>query len=254
MGHREQFDQDGYLIVRSVVETTRVAEAHRHALATLAQYPDETPEQVHRRPLWFDDPFYVRFASQPRLLDLAEAILGPDLALFAAGYIIKPPGASMAVLWHQDGSYWPLDPMEVCTLWVALTPSTPANGCMRVIPGTQRMDIQKVRPRTDVPNLLDSEMDTAAIDESRAVDLELQPGDVSIHHPNIVHGSNANTSPDQWRINMVIRVISAHTRVTEPSWKGVFPLRGDPREDLNRCLSVPEPVANAYAAATGVSE
>lgn len=67
----------------------------------------------------------------------------------------------------------------------------------------------------------------------------LQPGDVSIHHPNIVHGSNANNSADQWRIHLVIRVISSHTRVTDPDWKGVYHLRGARHEDLNRYLPVP---------------
>src|SRR5262249_42263966 len=151
----------------------------------------------------------------------------------------KPPKEGVAILWHQDGSYWPLEPMEVCTLWVALTPSTCENGCMRVIPGTQNMTLQPVQPRTDVRNLLESEIDQSLVDESRAVDMEMQPGDASIHHPNIVHGSNANASPDQWRINLVIRVISAHTKVTNPDWKGVFHLRGAKREDLNTYLPIP---------------
>ncbi|HZO90679.1 MAG TPA: phytanoyl-CoA dioxygenase family protein [Chthonomonadaceae bacterium] len=238
----DQYNRDGYVIVRNVVDAARVAEAKQHALDTLTRFPDETPEQVHARPLWFEDPFYHRFVNQPQLIDLAEAILGSDLALFATGYIIKPPAAQaqqMAILWHQDGSYWPLDPMEVCTIWVALTPSTPANGCMRVIPGTQHMCLHEVQTRTDVRNLLNSGIDNSLVDESRAVDMELQPGDVSIHHPNIIHGSNANTSRDQWRINLVIRVISAHTRVTNPDWKGVFHLRGRRREDLNTYLPTP---------------
>lgn len=239
MGVQEQYNRDGYVIVRDVVEAPRAAEAKQHALATWARYPDDTQEQLHSRPLWLEDGFYHRFVQQPRLLDLAEAILGPDLALFATGYIIKPPSAQMAILWHQDGSYWPLDPMEVCTLWVALTPSTPENGCMRVIPGTQNLNLQQMQTRTDVRNLLNSEIDSRLVDDTRAVDLELQPGDVSIHHPNIIHGSNANTSRDQWRINLVVRVISAHTRVTDPNWKGVFHLRGTRREDVNTYLPTP---------------
>jgi ectoine hydroxylase-related dioxygenase (phytanoyl-CoA dioxygenase family) len=239
MNWREQYLQEGYVIVRNVVEATRAEAARRHALETLERYPDDAPEQIHRRPLWYEDPFYHDFVHQPPLLDLAETILGPDLALFATGYIIKPPTAGVAVLWHQDGSYWPLDPMEVCTLWVAMTPSTRANGCMRVLPGTQTMRLQPLHTRTDISNLLDSEMDVRQIDETQAMDLELQPGDVSLHHPNIVHGSNANTS-QQWRINLVIRVISAHTKVTNPDWKGVFHLRGTRRDDLNTYLPRPE--------------
>jgi ectoine hydroxylase-related dioxygenase (phytanoyl-CoA dioxygenase family) len=236
---REQYHRDGYLIVRGVVDAAGAAEAERHARETFARFPDDRPEHLHRRPLWLEDPFYHRFVNRPALLDLAEAILGPDLALFATGYIIKPPAEAVAVLWHQDGSYWPLDPMEVCTLWVALTPSTRENGCMRVLPGTHTMSLQPLQTRTDVRNLLDSEIAPDMVDETRAVDLELRPGDVSIHHPNIIHGSNANVSRDQWRINLVIRVISSHTKVTDPGWKGVFHLRGTRREDLNTYLPIP---------------
>lgn len=238
MNLKEQYDQDGYVIARNVVDAGQVNVARQHALELLTRYPDDAPAQIHRRPLWFEDAFYHQFVDQSALLDLAEAILGPDLALFATGYILKPSAAGIAVLWHQDGSYWPLNPMNVCTLWVALTPSTCQNGCMRVIPGTQNMRLQPLHTRTDIPNLLDSEMDICQIDETQAVDMEMQPGDVSIHHPNIVHGSNANVS-DQWRINLVIRVISAHTKVTDPDWKGVFHLRGARREDLNTYLPTP---------------
>ncbi len=237
---RSCYERDGYVIARSALPPERADEALNHAMALLRRYPQDRPEKLHRRPLWLEDPFYVRLAREPGLLDIAEALLGPDLALFAAGYILKPPSEGVAVLWHQDGSYWPLEPMEVCTLWVALTPSTRENGCMRVIPGTHTLALQPLSTRTDVPNLLESEMDPSTVDEERAAATGLRPGDVSVHHPNIIHGSNANTSADQWRVNLVVRVISAHTRVTNPDWKGVFHLRGARREDLNTYLEIPE--------------
>jgi len=71
---------------------------------------------------------------------------------------------------------------------------------------------------------------------SQAVDLGLNPGDVSVHHPNIIHGSNPNTSPTQWRLNLVARVIASTTRITDPDWAGVFHLRGRRREDISRYL------------------
>src|SRR5262245_54485531 len=75
MDLQELYNRDGYVIVRSVVEAPRVAGAKQHALQTRARFPDDTPEQLHRRPLWLEDPFYHRFVNQPKLLDLAEAIL-----------------------------------------------------------------------------------------------------------------------------------------------------------------------------------
>src|SRR2546426_172787 len=95
----------------------------------------------------FDDEGWVvvRGAIDERLLDIAEQFLGRNIALFASHYIAKPPRDGQPVLWHQDGSYWPLQPMEVVSMWLAADDSTPENGCMRVIPQTHRMDLQKLR-------------------------------------------------------------------------------------------------------------
>ena len=88
-----------------------------------------------------NDPFWVRLISDDRLLDIAQEYVGPNIALFASHYISKPPADGHPVLWHQDGSYWPLEPMEVVTLWLAVDDSLPENGCMQAIPtsSTARM-------------------------------------------------------------------------------------------------------------------
>ena len=235
---RAVYERDGLVVVRGALPAARIAEIEAHCRATIARHPGLTYAQIHARPLWFDDPFYVGVAREPALVQTAQAILGPDIALFAAGYIVKEPRGEMEILWHQDGSYWPLEPMEVCTLWLAITESDPGNGCMRVLPGTQNLDLQELRDRPERNSLLGSSVDDALIDESRAVDVVLAPGDISVHHPNIVHGSNANKS-DRWRINLVVRVIASSTRVTAPDWPGVFPLAGTVRADVNRILPDP---------------
>ncbi len=235
---REAYARDGFAIVRGAVSAERIGRIRAHCEATIAAHPGLTYAQIHAKPLWFEDPFYVDVAREPVLVRTAQSILGPDIALFAAGYIVKEPHGAMEILWHQDGSYWPLEPMEVCTLWLAITESDPGNGCMRVLPGTQHLDLQALQDRSDRPNLLQSSIDESLVDENRAVDLVLAPGDISLHHPNIVHGSNANRS-DRWRINMVIRVIAASTNVTAPDWPGVFPLAGAVRGDVNRVLGDP---------------
>jgi hypothetical protein len=115
------------------------------------------------------DPFWHRLISDPRLLDLAEVFIGSNLALFATHYIAKAPKTGRPVLWHQDGSYWPLRPMEVSTLWLACSASTPENGCMRVIPGTQNLDLQEMKPNTEIDSVLQSEIDASFVDDSGAV-------------------------------------------------------------------------------------
>jgi ectoine hydroxylase-related dioxygenase (phytanoyl-CoA dioxygenase family) len=127
--------------------------------------------------------------------------------------------------------------MEVVSLWVAITESTPENGCLRVIPRTHAMELRGLRERRDVDNLFDVEID-AQIDESEAVDLILNPGDVSVHHPNIVHGSEPNAS-HRWRNGLTIRYIPTSTRITEPEHASPFLLRGRAVEGINDYLDPP---------------
>ncbi len=167
----------------------------------------------------------------------AQLFVGPDIALFATHYLCKPPRTGRPVLWHQDGAFWPLDPVEVVTLRVAITASDPENGCLRIIPGTHTEELQGMRERDDVDSVLRRETDYR-VDESLAVDLELQPGDVSVHHPNIVHGSNANTS-DRWRRALTIRHIPTTTRITEPEAASAFVLRGAGVDGVNEYRQPP---------------
>src|SRR5258708_1134360 len=239
---KAQFDQEGYVIFREVIDPELVAEASRHIDWLQAQHPDLRPEQLGHT-LMQHDPFWVRLISDERLLDIAQQFIGPRIALFASHYISKPPYDGQAVLWHQDGSYWPLEPMEVVTLWLAVDASLPENGCMRVIPGTQTVALQAMRARTDVSNVLNSEIDPSFVDESRAVDLVLQPGDVSVHQPNIIHGSNANNSPMR-RAGLTIRYIPTSTLIAGGSqWPSAFLLPGAAVPGINEDQPRPNYVA-----------
>lgn len=226
----ERYQEDGYLVFRDVLDVGLIEEAQAHVAWLRKRRPDLRPENLHYK-LVYDDPFWVRLVSDDRLLDIAEAFMGPDLALFASHYVAKPPREGMPVLWHQDGSYWPLEPMQVVSLWLAVTPSTPENGCMRVIPGSHTLDLQELHQRQDVDNVLGSEISQDVVEESKAVDVVLEPGDVSVHHPNIIHGSNANTS-DQWRIGLTIRYIPTSTRVLLENHE-VLLMRGDSHDNGN---------------------
>jgi len=194
---RERYNREGYVVFRNVLDPELVAEADAHVDWLRAKHPDLRPENLGH---WLvkEDPFWLRLVSDDRLLDIAEQFIGPDIALFASHYICKPPKDGMPVLWHQDGSYWPLEPMEVVTLWLSVTESTPENGCMRVIPRTQHSDLQEMKKREDIASVLGSGMDDSLVDVSQAVDLVMQPGDVSVHHPNVIHGSEGNAS-ERWR-------------------------------------------------------
>jgi len=221
---RPHYERDGYVIVRRVLERDLMQEAACHVNWLMEKNPGLRPEQFHSH-LMRDDPFWVRLISDERLLDVVELFIGPDIALFSSHYICKPPYDGHAVLWHQDGSYWPLEPMSVVTLWLAIGDSIPQNGCMQVIPGTHHVELQTMQARDDVPNVIGSSIDDQLVEEEKAIDIILKPGDVSIHHPNVIHGSNANTS-DQWRHGLTIRYIPTSTRILDPERGCPFLLRG----------------------------
>ncbi len=242
---RTQYNRDGYAIFRSVLDAELVGEASRHIDWLIEKNPGLRPEQLGHT-LMQHDPFWVRLISDDRLLDIAEQFVGPRIALFASHYISKPPYDGQAVLWHQDGSYWPLEPMEVVTLWLAIDDSLPENGCMRVIPGSQIVALQEMQARTDVSNVLNSEIDPSLVDESRAVDLVLKSGDVSVHQPNIIHGSNANNSALR-RAGLTIRYIPTSTRIiSDDRWPSAFLLRGSAVPGVNVYLPRPKYVAGTH--------
>ncbi|MBI4557693.1 MAG: phytanoyl-CoA dioxygenase family protein [Candidatus Hydrogenedentes bacterium] len=230
---RRQFERDGYVVFSNVLDADLIQEARDHVAWLLQKHPDLRPEHLHHT-LMTEDAFWVRLVSDDRLLDRVEAFVGSNIALFASHYISKPPHDGMAVLWHQDGSYWPLEPMEVVTFWLAVDDSTPENGCMRVIPGTQHLNLQELKQRRDRPNVLNSGMDDALVDESRAADVILRAGDVSVHHPNVIHGSNPNTSA-KWRRGLTIRYIPTSTRIKcEGIHPSAFLLRGKALPGINQ--------------------
>jgi phytanoyl-CoA hydroxylase len=214
---KEHYEREGYAIIRNVIDDPDLLrEAADHVQWLLAKNPHLRGEEL-RHQLMKNDPFWVRLCSDDRLLDVAEQFVGPDIALFSSRYFYKVPFMGKAVPWHQDGSYWPLEPMEVISFWLAIEDSTVENGCMRVIPRTHRRDFLPLQPRkTGGPEILeggpDIIADPALFDESQAVDIVLKAGDISLHHPKTIHSSKTNNSPRS-RTGVTMRFIPTTTRV-----------------------------------------
>jgi phytanoyl-CoA hydroxylase len=209
------YEKNGFAIIRDVLDAELVKEAQAHVEWLGRRYPHLRPEEYHH-PLMRNDAFWVRMVTDDRLVDIAQLFLGPDLACFTAHYVCKPPRDGRPVLWHQDGAYWKLDPMSALTVWAAIDPSTPANGCLRIVPGSHRVPIIPPHTRVDTPNMLYSQTSEDLVNEwvekAGVVDIELAPGDVSIHHPNILHCSEANTSGTR-RCGLDIGYIATSTQV-----------------------------------------
>jgi ectoine hydroxylase-related dioxygenase (phytanoyl-CoA dioxygenase family) len=228
---QDRYEKEGYVVVRDALDGDLVAAAARHVDWLLAQHGERRGEDLGHD-LVADDPFWLRLVADPDLLDLASLFVGPDVALFASHYICKPAGDGRAVLWHQDAGYWPLEPMRVVTLWLAVDPSTVTNGCLRVLPGSHHHGVHELRARDDVDSVFGSES-AVEVDEAAAVDVELAPGDVEIHHPNLLHSSRPNCS-DRRRCGLTIRYIPTSTAIVgdEQPFASAFHLRGDPGVNL----------------------
>jgi non-heme Fe2+,alpha-ketoglutarate-dependent halogenase len=152
-------------------------------------------------------------ATHPAVLDAVEPVLGPDILVHSVSIFSKHPHTADFVSWHQDGYYWGLDAPRLTSAWIALTDSTPENGCLRVVPGSHRLDRLPHRDRPySQDNLLASGLEVAVeVAESDALDVTLAAGEMSLHHVNIVHGSNPNRS-DGKRIGFAIRYVAPEVR------------------------------------------
>jgi hypothetical protein len=169
---------------------------------------------------WVDD-----LIHDPRVLDPVEAVLGPNILCWASGFFAKKPGDGTFVSWHQDATYWGLSSKEVVTAWIALSPSTPESGCLRVVPGSHRQQVAHRDTFAD-GNLLSRGQEIAVeVDEASAVDVVLQPGEMSLHHVLLFHGSNPNRAGD-WRIGFTARYIPTHLKQLAPIKDTAMLVRG----------------------------
>jgi len=159
----------------------------------------------HKAHLLF--PFLADLIRHPAILDAIEDILGPDILCWNTNFFIKEAETPSFVSWHQDSTYWGLSSPDVCTAWIALTPSNLDNGAMAVIPESHTHDQIPHRDTFDRHNLLTRGQEIAVeVDERAAVSLVLRPGEMSLHHVRLVHGSPPNLSLDR-RIGFAIRYI-----------------------------------------------
>jgi hypothetical protein len=156
---------------------------------------------------WLND-----LVRHPRILDAIEDVIGPNILCWGTSFFIKEPCNPGFVSWHQDSTYWGLDPADVVTAWVALSDSTPANGAMRVIPGTHKLDQVPHRDTFRPENLLSRGQEILVeVDEREAKMLPLSAGEMSLHHVRLIHGSDPNPS-DTRRIGFAIRYIPTTVR------------------------------------------
>jgi ectoine hydroxylase-related dioxygenase (phytanoyl-CoA dioxygenase family) len=209
----ERYARDGYLFPYPVMPAAEVAAARARIEAFERSIGGSLPKDLRHKPHLYsrtvDD-----IVRRPEILDRVESILGPDILCWETVLFIKEPRDPAFISWHQDVAYWGLEPYDIVTAWVALSPSTRASGCMRVVPGSHAGEIAPHKDTFAANNMLSRGQEMQVeVDEATVVDIVLQPGEMSLHHVKIAHGSDPNTADDR-RIGLAIRYIPASVRQT----------------------------------------
>jgi non-heme Fe2+,alpha-ketoglutarate-dependent halogenase len=202
----DQYRQSGYISPVRVIDVEQAAELR--ARLEIFEAKSGRPlhgVQRHKSHLlftWLND-----LIREQRILDAVEDLYGGDLLCWTTNFFIKEANDPAFVSWHQDSTYWGLSRPESVTAWIALSASAADSGAMQVIPGSHLRD---QLPHTDRPskeNLLirgqEVEID---VDPRKAVTLELRPGEMSLHHVRLIHGSPPNNSSAR-RIGFAIRYL-----------------------------------------------
>ena len=220
-----QFDSDGYV---SPIPVLSVAEANdlRRELEAVEAKQDSAlyPEQRSKPFLlfkWLND--LVRDA---RILDPVEQLIGPDILLWNTIFWIKEAGAKNFVSWHQDTKYWGLSSDKVVTAWIALSPASIKAGCMRVMPGTHRGETLSHEDRYHADNMLTRGQEISAdLDETKAVFMPLDVGQMSIHSYRLAHSSGPNETTER-RIGVSMHYLPPDTRQIVGEWDCAMLVRG----------------------------
>jgi ectoine hydroxylase-related dioxygenase (phytanoyl-CoA dioxygenase family) len=208
----EFFRENGYLLPQQqLFSPHRLAKLQDIFEEHLAEKGDKLSDELDTP--HFCDQRLLEFLLSDEVLDVVEPLLGTDIALWTSHFISKDPAIGRATPWHEDSAYWNGRLSEydrIVTVWLALSPSTRENGCMRVIPGTHHNGFSEYRPTDMTTQTFHAEI--VHVDEEKAVDFELQPGEFSLHDGRIVHGARSNTS-DIRRTGYTMRYFPASVKV-----------------------------------------
>jgi len=206
----DQYNSNGFAYpIRAITESRSTELADR--LQKLRKTDPHLAERALGTNCHLLFPWLHELAQTSEILDEVEQVIGTDIMLWSSSFFIKDPGSKSYVSWHQDSTYWGLKPQEIVTVWLAFTPSNTSNGCMQVIPGSHRRGQSDHKDTFANDNLLSRGQEIEVdISDEKVVDLVLEPGEMSLHHVRIFHGSNSNDS-NAIRIGFAIRYIPAYT-------------------------------------------
>jgi ectoine hydroxylase-related dioxygenase (phytanoyl-CoA dioxygenase family) len=223
----ERYRREGFLTLPGVFTDAELEPVdrylHRNQDVQWTHKNDDPLREAH----YHYRPIYD-LCTSPKLLDLIESLLGPDLVLLYSHIMSKKPGG-LRVAWHQDGPYWHrVEPKVAVTAWIALDDATPENGCMRVIPGSHQGHRDLGQRLVDVPDLIQAspyELPPEVVDEGKAVDIVMKRGDLSLHDSYLIHGSEPNRTNTR-RAALTVRYVPTTTRIRDTPDRMQYLIRG----------------------------
>ena len=244
----DQYRQAGYTGPVPILSEEEAAAGRKAYFSAIGQ-SEATPGPTNERPGGFNLRFRWAYelATHQKTLDHAERILGPDIVLWAMVFWYKEPHNSKYIPWHQDATYWPMEPRINLTAWVALGPTFRENGCLRLIPGSHSQWLDEQHQPLDRESAFGHGLSADQVDESSALDLEMAPGEVVFFNEATLHGSDANSS-DMPRLAYALRFTTPEVKFDPDGWKeisnyylGTMLVRGEDRFHYNDSLKAEPP-------------
>ena len=213
-GYKEAYERDGILPRIDVFSKSEI-DGFRARFDELETREGKEKCQIGLQARHMDEPFIWELSTHDRILDVMQAVMGEDVLLLSTHIFCKYPqkDPKSFVAWHQDVTYWGLEPPEAHTAWIAIDDSDVENGCMRVIPGSHTAGIAPHATSETAGNLLsiNQEIPDEHVDDSGALDLILDAGQMSVHDGKLFHASMPNRS-DRRRCGLTARFIPPYAK------------------------------------------
>lgn len=209
----DSFQRDGFVFPARGISEAEAAECVRRIDAFEKSIGEKASVRL-RTKAHLLMPWLAELVRRKEIVDAVEDILGPDIMCWGGGVFVKRAKDPAFVSWHQDTWYWSWQPKDAVTVWLAFTDAATDNGSVRYIPGSHNENITSHEWTNKANNLLTTSLEVqGGVDESRAVDTTLKPGEMILHHERVVHGSSPNTS-GRPRIGFSIQYVGANFKET----------------------------------------
>ena len=199
----KQYKDEGYVSPIEALSKDEALEIREEIELIEKKWPKEL-EGLGRNYIHLISPIFDKVSHNPKILDAVESIIGRDILICGTTLFIKNPNEKGFVSFHQDAKYIGLEPHNWVTAWIAVTDANEENGCMRMWSGSHKDELKYHNQKFDENNLLTRGQTVENVPIKETTPVTLKAGQMSLHHPTIVHGSGLNRSNDR-RIGFVIQ-------------------------------------------------